>query len=409
MNLTKENIDIRAKNLLNQFHFSARISTLEKGRTELTSQEALLIAIYEAYKGAASVSPNPLVGCVVLDQKGKFISKGFHQVYGGPHAEVNAIHGIAPEELKEAHVFVTLEPCAHQGKTPSCAKMLASLPIAKVTYGLKDPNPLVAGQGAQILADAGKVVEHYNADDFNYDLTIALEELAEVFLYNFREQKTFMALKWAQSLDGKMALTSGESKWITNPVSREYAHYLRSIYDATLVGANTILSDNPELNIRLHGVDKKNKIIVFDPKAKIFAEKEKFKFLKAHAAENIYFILDKDVADTLKVSSELSGNILVLEKKNKKYDLDELNLKLFAKGIKSVLVEGGAKTIQYFLTENKWDRIYAFIAPVILGQGLSYSDSLNYMNMKQKLVLQHSQNINFESDILVTGTRQRLK
>lgn len=409
MNLMKENTDIRAKNLLNQFHFTERISTLVKGRTVLTSQEAMLVAIYEAYKGSTKVSPNPLVGCVVLDQNGKFISKGYHQFYGGPHAEVNALQGIDLEELKNAHVFVTLEPCAHQGKTPACAKMLGGLPIAKVTYGLKDPNPLVAGQGVQILADAGKIVEHYNVDDFNYDLTMALEELAEVFLYNFRERKTFTALKWAQSLDGKMALTSGESKWITNPVSREYAHYLRSIYDATLVGANTILSDNPELNNRLHGVDKKNKVIIFDPKAKIFLEKEKFKFFKAHATENIFFILDKDIVNTLKISAEADDNVLILEKKNKKYDLDELNEKLFVKGIKSILVEGGAKTIQYFLNENKWDRIYAFIAPVILGQGLSYSDNLKYMNMQQKLVLQHSQNINFESDILVTGTLRALK
>ena len=148
----------------------------------MTDLEAMKKAIAEAYQGASFVSPNPLVGCVILDKVGNFLNSGYHNTYGGPHAEVNAFAGLTLEQLKDAHVIVTLEPCAHQGKTPSCAKTLAALPIKKITYGLMDPNPLVAGQGAEILKAAGKEVTIFN------ELQTELEELCEVFLMNQREK-----------------------------------------------------------------------------------------------------------------------------------------------------------------------------------------------------------------------------
>lgn len=180
----------------------------------MTSEQAMQLALSEAYKGALRVSPNPLVGSVVLNSQGQFLSSGYHEFYGGPHAEVNALRGLSAEELKGAHVFVTLEPCAHEGKTPSCAKMMAKLPLKKVTFGLIDPNPLVAGQGAQILLDAGIEAEVFSSADPGLDQEIKsrLEEVCEVFLWNFRRKKVFVAMKMASSADGQVALRSGESQ-----------------------------------------------------------------------------------------------------------------------------------------------------------------------------------------------------
>lgn len=398
MSWIKSNIDVR---IFSQTKDLSPIS-LTQGMALSTSQ-AMIIAIQEAYQGAARVSPNPLVGCVVLDSNGNFLSKGYHEFYGGNHAEVNAVASLSSKDLEGAHVIVTLEPCAHEGKTPSCAKMLAKLPIAKVTYGLKDPNPLVSGQGAAILMEAGKKVAIYNEADFNLDLTLELEELAENFLFNFREKKVFVALKWAQSLDGKMALTNGHSQWITNFKSREYAHYLRAIYDATLVGANTIAFDNPQLNIRLEGINKKNKIVIFDHQGRIYKNKSSCRFSQIHESENICFIIDKEYQEKIK---EENSKVLFIEKTDHHYDLAQLNQKLYEWGIRSLLVEGGAKTLQYFLEQKQWQRIYAFVAPMILGQGLSYSSEININSMTEKLLLHHSKSMNLQNDILITGKRE---
>lgn len=398
MSWIKSNTDLRAFSLVSEI---AQIS-LTRGQA-LSVSQAMGIAIREAYKGATRVSPNPLVGCVVLDSKGNFLSKGYHEFYGGGHAEVNAVASLSAKDLEGAHVIVTLEPCAHEGKTPSCAKMLAKLPIAKVTYGLKDPNPLVAGQGAAILLAAGKKVDVYSEADYNLDLTLALEELAENFLFNFREKKVFVALKWAQSLDGKMALTNGHSQWITNSQSREYAHYLRAIYDATLVGANTITFDNPQLNIRLEGISKKNKIVIFDPQARVYKNKDSYRFNQIHDPENICFIVDKEHQEKME---KTNSTVLFIEKTNRQYDLAQLNQKLYEWGVRSLLVEGGAKTLQYFLQQKQWQRIYAFVAPMILGQGLSYSSEMNINSMTEKLLLHHSKSMNLQNDILITGKRE---
>lgn len=394
--------DVRVYNLLND---NSKTNP-SKGEL-LNSFEAMSLAIIEGFKGSFGVSPNPMVGCVILDSENRFISKGFHQFCGGPHAEVNALKGLSEEELKGAHVFVTLEPCAHEGRTPSCAKMLAKLPIAKVTYGLKDPNPLVAGQGAAILTAAGKTAELYSAADLKEDLTVNLEELAENFLLNFRKKEVFIALKWAQSLDGKMALTNGHSKWITNSQSREYAHYLRAIYDATLVGANTILQDDPQLNIRLQGIDKKNKIIIFDPNARVLKQQSQFQFSKIHDPKNIIFLVDQKLASE-DFCVKTVNPILFLNREKDLYNLSTLNQKLYDINIRSVLVEGGAKTLQYFLQQKQWHRSYAFIAPMILGQGLSYSSEMNLVSMNEKLLLQHSKSMNLQNDILLTGKREML-
>src|SRR5690606_26256776 len=183
--------------------------------------------------------------CVVLNSKNELLATGRHERFGGDHAEINALKKIKnSDDLKGSKWFVTLEPCAHEGKTPSCAKKLATLPIGEVTYGLKDPNPSVAGQGAKILVDAG-----IRAHVFN-ELQDELEELCESFLWNMREQKTFVAIKTATSMDGQIAHRSGESKWITGESARQHSHFLRACFDAIGIGKETVLKDRPALDVR---------------------------------------------------------------------------------------------------------------------------------------------------------------
>lgn len=316
----------------------------------LTIDQAMQMAIEEAYKGAALVSPNPKVGCVILNSKGHLLSKGHHKKYGGPHAEIEALHGLSIEQLKQAHVIVTLEPCAHEGKTPSCAKKLATLPIRKVTYGLVDPNPLVAGQGHQILADAGIVTELYQGK-----LISDLEDLSEEFLVNFREKRIFVAMKVAQSLDGHIALHNGQSQWITGPESRQYVLLIRSYYDAVLVGFETVMKDNPSLNVRLPGLDKKNTAVIL-------------------ATSDQAKKISKDL-NIFKVRS--SEQVIILEG-----DLSQILTTLYEKGLRSVLVEGGAYTFSQFLKQGRVDRMHVFTAPMIMGEGKSWTQGLSFEKLE---------------------------
>lgn len=330
----------------------------------LTDEQAMQLAIDEAYKGAPFVSPNPLVGCVILDENNKFLASGYHHIYGGPHAEVDAFTKLSEHQLHNAQVFVTLEPCAHEGKTPSCAKALAKMPLKRVVFGLEDPNPLVAGQGADIIRNAGISCLEYEGD-----LKPDLEDVAEVFLKNYREKKVFVALKVAQTSDGKIAKLNGDSKWITSEASREYVHELRARYDAILVGRNTIEVDDPLLNIRHPKINKINYLVILDKNLKLAQSGRTYKFQQVHAKEKIIIANDFD-------------------------DLEDLLKQLWQKGIRSVFIEGGAKTYNSFLEAGLVDRMYIFTAPVAFGEGIDAPPKLQLKNVKHKT---------FGSDQFITG------
>ncbi len=338
---------------------------------------AFEFAIHLAFKGAGFTSPNPLVGCVILDPENKLLSFGFHEKYGGPHAEANALKKLSSDQLKDATVIVTLEPCAHEGKTPSCAKALAQTSVKKVIYGLQDPNPLVAGKGVEILTAAGIVAELWPIQ-----WSFKLEAVCEHFLTNFRKKRPFVSLKFAASLDGVMHLNSGESQWITGIEAREEAHYLRAYHDAVLVGYNTLLLDDPSLNVRHPQFpDKKNRVVVLGRESQI--KKRSFKIFEKHALNDVLF---EDSSQSL----------------NKIFE------NLWNKGIKSILVEGGPKTLSRFLAEMAWDRMYFFQAPVILGgqSGQIFSSGLKLSTMADKVVLNSLVYGQLGSDLLITGTRK---
>lgn len=358
---------------------------------KFTDDQAMALAIQVAMNGASFVSPNPLVGCVILDRDHKFLASGFHALYGGSHAEVNAYQKLSAEQLKQSQFFVTLEPCAHQGKTPSCAKALAQMNLKRVVYGLKDPFPLVSGKGAQILKDAGVDVQEYQGD-----LKSKLEEVAEVFLKNTREKKVFVAMKVAMSLDGQIALKTGESKWITSEKSREYTHELRSRYDAILVGRRTVEADDPLLNIRHPRIQKKNKVVILDPQGLLLQQIEEgreFKFLTAHDPQDIFFA-------TMKYQSEKYRTA-------KFTDLPQLMEQLWSIGLRSIFVEGGARTYSEFLKSGLIDRLHLFVAPSIIGagNGLSWTQNYSVSELTEKLQMQINETRLIGPDIYLTACR----
>lgn len=387
------------------------LPTIPAVGTKMSPEQAMRLAISEAAKGSARVSPNPQVGAVVLDREGRYLASGYHEFYGGPHAEVNALKALSSEQLQGAHVFVTLEPCAHEGKTPSCAKMMAKLPLGKVVFGLVDPNPLVAGQGAEILKSAGIEAVPFSAEDkaVENEIKVLLEESCEAFLWNFRNKKVFVALKMASSLDGQVALRSGESQWITGPEAREYVHYLRACYDAVLVGKGTVEFDNPSLNIRHPTISKKNKVIVIDAEADLLPKYTELKMTEVHDSESLLWCVSADLSDEVKKQLEQMPKkprvLFVKTKVGGDLDLEDLLSQLYTLGLRSVLVEGGAFTASSFINYSLVNRLYLFQAPILMGSGgsLSWTSSVRIATMSEKLKLQNPRYQLFGNDFLITG------
>lgn len=379
--------------------------------TVLSAGEAMRIAMSEAAKGATRVSPNPMVGAVVADANGNFLSAGHHEFYGGPHAEVNALKKLTPEQLEGATVYVTLEPCAHQGKTPSCAKMMAQLPLKKVIYGLIDPNPLVAGQGAEILKSAGIEAEVFGPQhSTEYEqIKTQLEETCESFLWNFRHKKVFVALKMASSLDGQVALKSGESQWITGPQSREHVHYLRACYDAVLVGKGTVEFDNPSLNIRHPEIEKKNKVVVIDAEAELLAKFGNLKLSEAHDVGNIFWCVSEEAsqkAEAALIKGAKAPHIIPVKTRiDGTLDLENLLARLYDKGLRSIMIEGGAMTASSFVNCGLVNRLFLFQAPIIMGGGGSrcWTESVRITTMSDKIHVKNPRYLTFGSDFMITG------
>lgn len=365
----------------------------------MSLDEAMSLAIHEAYKGGGYVSPNPHVGCVILDEKNRFLSSGYHEKFGEAHAEVNAVQKLTLQQLEGAHVIVTLEPCAHEGKTPSCAKMLAGLPIKKVTYGLRDPNPLVSGQGAEILKSAGKDAALFETADLS--LMTELEKVCEVFLRNFREKEIFVALKLAQSLDGHMHLGNRESKWLTNEKSREEVHVLRSLYDVTAVGVETFLTDDPALNVRHPHIQKENRVLILDPKGRGLSQLKSHRLLQHHSSENIFWCVSEEFSKTLDHGNHIT--LLKVPMKQDGFDLDNLHKQLWCAGVRSMMVEGGPGTLSMYL--KKAQRIHLFQAPLILGhQGQkSWAGASFHTDMSQALQIEIDEQHFFDGDTYLSG------
>ncbi len=361
--------------------------------------EAMTLAIGEAKKGLTTVSPNPPVGCVILDRQNRFVASGYHSKAGQDHAEIVALKNVKdPKQLERARFFVTLEPCAHVGRTPSCAKTLSELPIAGVVYGLRDPNPLVQGKGAEILKAVGK-----SAIEFD-DLKTELEDLCEIFLCNMRQKKTFIALKIATSLDGKIGFQNGESQWITGEPARRKSRELRALYQAVGVGKKTFLNDDPQLDLRgTSFADQSNTVVIFDPRGETLDRLAQSRVVQLRNDPKKVIVI---VNEGLNLESEFATLIECPFKKD--LDLESLRSILYQKGITSMFVEGGAYTLSQFLNQKSASRLYQFIGPVILGSlaTTSWTETFATSSMEGRLNLKHVHWELVGNDILMTGRIQ---
>ncbi len=317
----------------------------------------MLRCIELAKNGLGTTYPNPLVGSVIVHND-RIIGEGFHFKAGHPHAEVNAIMSVSETDLlKKATIYVSLEPCSHFGKTPPCADLIIEKGIKKVVIGSTDPNPKVAGRGIKKLMEAG-------CDVILGVSEIECTELNKRFFTFHRKKRPYIFLKWAETADGFIAPkneTRKETKpvWITNEFSRQLAHKIRSEEMAILVGTNTVLQDNPSLTVRdwsgenpvrvvidrnlkitkdFSVLDGKVKTIVFNEKNA--SEKESLEFIKIDFSEN----LPKQICNVL-----------------------------FEKDIQSLIIEGGAKTLQTFINLNLWDEALVFKSNISFGKGISVS------------------------------------
>lgn len=344
-----------------------------------------------AKKGEGKTSPNPLVGCVILDKNGKEIATGFHSAYGMPHAEADALNKLSDKEAAGCTVIVNLEPCSHWGKTPPCADLLIKKKVKKLVIAMRDPNPLVAGEGIKKCKKAGiEVIENVLHDE-------ALK-LNEVFIKNMTEQACFVAIKTATTLDGKIATRTGDSKWITSEKARNEVQKIRNRYDAILTTSSTVIKDNPSMTCRMKNGNPPARIVL-DRELKTDFNSKIYK----NSGEKVYIVVDEKTSEA-KIRT-IPTHVVVIKCKthNYKLDLNCLLKKLYELGIKSVLVESGGKLNGEFISLGLADKVYHFIAPKILGdeQGINAFSGLDIKEISNTLNFKFESIADFKPDLLV--------
>lgn len=323
-------------------------------------QEALRLA----RKGLSWTWPNPMVGAVLV-RDGKVIGKGYHRKIGWPHAEIEAIRS-SKTNLKGSTLYINLEPCSHFGRTPPCVDAIIKAGVKRVVCSTLDPNSIVAGSGVQKLKQAG-------IDVIVGVLAKEAQKLNEAFFTFHIKKRPFVAIKFAASLDGKIATYTGDSKWISSEKAREYARRLRGEYQAILVGINTVLKDDPNLGVRINGLKDPVRIIL-DPHAKILKDAQVLR------DKNVLFI-------------------------SKQITISRLLEMLKEKEIISVLVEGGGKTIGGFVDSGLVDKVYAFHAPIIIGgeKSVSSVSGIGFATVKESLRLKDVSFKKFNDTMFTTG------
>lgn len=353
----------------------------------------MALALELAAKGRGSVSPNPMVGAVIV-KDGKIIGTGYHEKCGEGHAEVNAFKN-ATEEVNGATIYVTLEPCSHYGKTPPCADKIIEKGIAKVVIGTLDPNPLVAGRGVQKLLDAGIEVKSGVLED-------ECKKINEVFMKYIVKKEPFVIMKAAMSLDGKIATKSGESKWITGETARKNVHELRSEVSGIMVGVNTVLKDDPELTSRIENGKNPIRIIV-DSKLRTPISSKIVQ--SANKVKTIIATTLSEENEKMLSYKQKGVHIINTKTKDNRVDLNDLMKKLAIEKIDSVLLEGGSELNFSALNEGIVDKVQFYIAPKIIGGKDSKSPvgGNGIELLKDAFMLQDLTYKNAGDDLLIEG------
>lgn len=324
------------------------------GVTAVAQGDAVFMerALALAEHGRRSVSPNPLVGCVVVAD-GAVVGEGFHERPGGPHAEVVALEAAGPR-ARGATVYVTLEPCAHTGRTPPCTEALYAAGVARVVAAVEDPHPR-AGGGAAALRAAGVPVRTGVLAD-------AARRQNEVFLHGVAKRRPFVVAKTAVSLDGRIAAADGTSRWLTGAAARTRAHERRADVDAVLVGSGTVLADDPALTVRLPGQPTRPPLrVVLDGRGRVGPGHQ---VCDGTAPTLVFAAPGREEALAgcgveVVAAPPASGGGL---------DLGRVLAELWNRAVRSVIVEGGARVVSAFLTGGLADRLDVHVAPLLLGE-----------------------------------------
>lgn len=355
-------------------------------------------ALSLAQKGEHQVSPNPAVGAVLV-KNGRIIGEGYHQGPGTLHAEIDAIEK-SKEPVEGSTLYTTLEPCSssYPGKNqPPCTERIIREKIREVVISIIDPDNRVNGKGICKLKEAGIEVITGVLEDETYRLN-------EIFIKNKVEKKPFVHLKIAQTLDGRIATESGDSKWITDSDARKSVHKLRTRYDAILIGAGTALQDDPFLTVR-HGYSKKIRRIVIDRYLKL---PESLKIFEDQENNPTIVITGTDVSEQ-SYRSFIENNIKVLKIKSdsdNRIDLPDMLLQLYSHGICSIMVEGGSRIFTSFISEGIYDKITTYIAPRLCGNGIPAIGKLDISKMKDSKKLMNPQIDLINGQIVLTAYRR---
>lgn len=375
-----------------------------------TPQEYMRMALELARKGEGKVSPNPMVGCLVV-KGGEIIAHGHHEAYGGYHAERNALTH-CEADLEGAELYVTLEPCCHYGKTPPCTEIILEKKIKKVYVGCLDSNPKVAGKGVNILREHGVEVE----------VGILEQEcrtLNEVFFYYMERKLPFTAMKYAMTLDGKIACETGDSKWVTGPEARNYVQCLRNRYYGIMAGIGTVLEDDPMLNCRMEG-GKSPVRVICDARLRIPLDCQIVKTAWEHetlvawnpqSAQEFYHGMGApEKLEHIKAYLKEQGIVLLEVPRTAgciapQLDLKKLFRQLGHRGIDSVLLEGGGTLNASALRQGLVQRVYAFVAPKLIAGADAKSpvEGIGISRMEDAVILQEMEVLRFGKDICITG------
>lgn len=353
-------------------------------------------ALELAMQGKGKTSPNPMVGAVIARQ-GRIAAEGHHRFAGGDHAEIVALKKLKKGDARRATLYVTMEPCCLHGKTPPCVPRVVEAGISRVVVGARDPNPQINGRGIQWLREAGvEVIEGVLHDD-----CVALNLPFQKFI---TQGRPYVTLKVALSLDGKIATAAGQSRWISNALSRQYVHQLRQEVDAVLVGAGTLRQDDPLLTNRLGGANRKQPMVVIvDNTLEIPSSRRLFKVRGRKlvfattwmSPEENRRNLIREGAEVWPLDADLTGRV----------DLNALLKVLGEKGVTHLLVEGGGGIFSSFISGRLVDRVVAFLAPKLLGgQALDWLPEIHVRNLEEAMELENISVRTLGDNVLVEGS-----
>jgi len=371
------------------------ISTILTHTTDMDDQHFMQMALDLAVKGEGFTSPNPLVGAILV-KDGQVVGSGYHEVIGGPHAEVNAIDA-AGDRAAGATLYVTLEPCNHTGRTPPCTRKILEFGISRVVVAMSDPNEKVIGGGLEFLQQNGIQVTKGVCEK-------QAQKQNEAFIKYIRTGQPFVIAKCAATLDGRIATRTGDSKWVTGEASRKFVHTLRHAVDAIMVGINTVRKDNPSLTTRLDDRQGEDPIrIILDTHLSIAPDA---RVLQQTSASETILVAGHGVARSKKTAFEKAGaRVIESSLKDNRIDMFTLMDQLGELEICSLLIEGGSRVLASAFKAGIVDKVLFFYAPKILGgdDGVPICSGPGAELMNQSTAVKEIAVQRFADDVLIEG------